>query len=81
MRSYYSLISLLVIIPLLGFETNGHHLPSVHEPIPSPTENRRMAPESLSENLYKSFFDEKVKAYKIDYDSDYIGQSIWISRS
>lgn len=75
MRIYFSFISFLAIIPLLGL---GPLEPTT--PL-SPIEKRYDKPESLSENLYKSFFDEKVKAYKMEYDYDHIGQSIWISRS
>ncbi len=71
MRSFYSLVILLALCPLVHMETAGngktHSFPF-------------MEPDGLSENLYKSFFNEKVRAYKIDYESDYIGQSVWISR-
>ena len=76
MRSLYSFISFLAFLPL--FSPFGARQEMID---PSPTEYRKWEPESMSENLYKSFFDEKVRTYKIEYDSDYIGQSIWISRA
>ncbi len=76
MRSFYSLFLILAFIPFEGSKNLGEN-----HTTPSPIQNSIGEPESLSENLYKSYYNEKVRAYKIDYDSDYIGQSIWISRS